>query len=104
MSHKKLLQRMNRMKEKISRLTDEELQQEVETLKKLIEKKNTEEEVLIQAFALIREANYRVLGLFPTDEQVLGALVLYDGEIAEMKTGEGKSLVILVERLLMMRL
>ncbi|WP_276421096.1 preprotein translocase subunit SecA [Lactococcus garvieae] len=93
MSHKKLLQRMNRMKEKISRLTDEELQQEVETLKKLIEKKNTEEEVLIQAFALIREANYRVLGLFPTDEQVLGALVLYDGEIAEMKTGEGKSLV-----------
>lgn len=93
MSHKKLLQRMNRIKEKISRLTDEKLQQEVETLKKLIEKKNTEEEVLIQAFALIREANYRVLGLFPTDEQVLGALVLYDGGIAEMKTGEGKSLV-----------
>lgn len=84
---------MNRIKEKISRLTDEKLQQEVETLKKLIEKKNTEEEVLIQAFALIREANYRVLGLFPTDEQVLGALVLYDGGIAEMKTGEGKSLV-----------
>ena len=93
MSHKKILQRMNREKETFSRKTEEELQQEVESLKKLIEHKAPEEEILTQAFALIREANYRVLGLFPTDEQVLGALVLYDGAIAEMKTGEGKSLV-----------
>lgn len=93
MSYKKILQRMNREKETFSSKTDEELQQEVESLKKLIEHKAPEEEILTQAFALIREVNYRVLGLFPTDEQVLGALVLYDGAIAEMKTGEGKSLV-----------
>ncbi|WP_285121199.1 preprotein translocase subunit SecA [Lactococcus petauri] len=93
MSHKKILQRIKKEKETFSSKTDEELQQEVESLKKLIEHKAPEEEILTQSFALIREANYRVLGLFPTDEQVLGALVLYDGEIAEMKTGEGKSLV-----------
>lgn len=84
---------MNQEKETFSSKTDEELQQEVESLKQLIKHKVPEEEILTQAFALIREANYRVLGLFPTDEQVLGALVLYDGAIAEMKTGEGKSLV-----------
>ena len=42
---------------------------------------------------MVREADRRVLGLYPTDEQVLGALALYEGQIAEMKTGEGKSLV-----------
>ncbi|MGL5342833.1 MAG: DEAD/DEAH box helicase, partial [Lactococcus garvieae] len=93
MSHKKILQRINREKEIFSSKTDEELEQEVENLKKIIEHKTPEDEILIQAFALAREADYRVLGLFPTDEQVLGALVLYDGAIAEMKTGEGKSLV-----------
>lgn len=93
MSHKKILQRINGNKDILSKKSDEQLKQEVEEIKHLIDRKVREEEILIRSFALIREADYRVLGLFPTDEQVLGALVLYEGRIAEMKTGEGKSLV-----------
>lgn len=93
MFYKKIIKRINKNKEKFSDKTDEELKQSVNAIKQLIEKKASEEEVLIQAFALLREADYRVLGLFPTEAQVLGGLVLSYGGIAEMKTGEGKSLV-----------
>ena len=93
MNYKKILKKINQQKESFEQKTDKELQDEVVKLKKAIELGLHEEKILIQAFALVREADYRILGLFPTDEQVLGALVLYDGKIAEMKTGEGKSLV-----------
>ncbi|MFK4897217.1 DEAD/DEAH box helicase, partial [Lactococcus petauri] len=93
MNYKKILKKINRQKERFEKKSDEEIQNEVTQLKNEIGLGLSEEKILIQAFALVREADYRVLGLFPTDEQVLGALVLYDGKIAEMKTGEGKSLV-----------
>ncbi|EKF51787.1 preprotein translocase subunit SecA [Lactococcus garvieae] len=93
MHYKKILKKINGQKESFKQKSDEELQTEVFLLKKEIRLGTHEEKILIKAFALVREADYRVIGLFPTDEQVLGALVLYDGKIAEMKTGEGKSLV-----------
>ncbi|MCC9746934.1 accessory Sec system translocase SecA2, partial [Streptococcus agalactiae] len=50
------------------------------------------DDILVDAFAVIREANKRILGLFPYDAQVMGAIALHQGTIAEMKTGEGKTL------------
>lgn len=93
MSHKKILKRINQNKALFSSKNDAQLKQEVAAIKKLIETQAPEEEIIIQAFSLIREADHRILDLTPTDEQILGALVLYEGGIAEMKTGEGKSLV-----------
>lgn len=99
MNYKKLLRKINRVSEKVQFMDDSELKFQTELLRKKIEinkdnyKKNVEEEILIEAFAVVREVDRRILKLYPTDEQVLGAIVLYQGRIAEIKTGEGKSLV-----------
>lgn len=93
MLYKRLLKKINQLTELMSRLTDVELQSKTEILKEKIHKNIREEDIVVEAFAIMREADYRVLGLFPTDEQILGGLVLYYGQVAEIKTGEGKSLV-----------
>ena len=51
------------------------------------------DDILVEAFAVVREASWRTLGMRPFDVQVLGGIVLHQGRIAEMKTGEGKTLV-----------
>lgn len=73
--------------------TDLELQKYTSVFKEKIKKGVREEELLVEAFAVMREADRRVLQLFPTDEQILGAIAIYYGNIAEVKTGEGKSLI-----------
>ena len=75
------------------KFSDKELRNKTDELKKRILNNEKEIDIIAEAFAVVREADRRVLGLYPTDEQVLGALALYEGQIAEMKTGEGKSLV-----------
>ena len=75
------------------KFSDKELKNKTDELKKRISNNEKEIDIIAEAFAVVREADRRVLGLYPTDEQVLGALALYEGQIAEMKTGEGKSLV-----------
>lgn len=75
------------------KFSDKEVKNKTDELKKRISNNEKEIDIIAEAFAVVREADRRVLGLYPTDEQVLGALVLYEGQIAEMKTGEGKSLV-----------
>lgn len=87
--HKKINHLSDVMKEK----SDEELQGYTALLKEKVSAGEKEEIILPTAFAVIREASRRVLGLFATDEQVLGALMLSQGFISEIKTGEGKSLV-----------
>ncbi|MBK0084509.1 preprotein translocase subunit SecA [Lactococcus sp. S64] len=74
-------------------MTDELLQRQTKVLKELLAKGKSLEELLPQAFAVIIEANKRVLGLQPYYVQVLGGLALFFGNIAEIKTGEGKTLV-----------
>ncbi|MDB4257216.1 preprotein translocase subunit SecA, partial [Arcobacteraceae bacterium] len=75
-------------------LTDEELQNSFNKLKSEVQDKTkTLDEVLNESFAITREASKRVLGMRPYDVQVVGGLVLHEGRIAEMKTGEGKTLV-----------
>ncbi len=74
-------------------LSDEELSGLTEAFKARLSKGETLEDILPEAFAAIREAADRVLGMYPYDVQVLGGLVLHFGNIAEMCTGEGKTLV-----------
>lgn len=90
---KKLLKKINEQKTYYRAMSDEKLQAQTEILREKIANNEDEEAIIVEAFAVVREASYRVLKMFHTDEQVLGGLVLYEGYIAEMKTGEGKSLV-----------
>ena len=75
------------------KLTDEQLQAKTAEFRARLQKGETEDDILPEAFATVREAADRVLGLRPYRVQVLGGIVLHQGRIAEMKTGEGKTLV-----------
>ncbi|AQP53298.1 preprotein translocase subunit SecA [Vagococcus penaei] len=78
--------------EKMSTLSDEELQAKTDEFRGRYKKGETLDELLPEAFAVVREAAKRVLGLFPYKVQLMGGIVLHDGNIPEMKTGEGKTL------------
>ncbi|SJZ72982.1 preprotein translocase subunit SecA [Pilibacter termitis] len=73
-------------------LTDEELQAKTPELKNRLQNGATLDELLPEAFAVVREAAKRVLGLYPYHVQIMGGIVLHDGDIPEMRTGEGKTL------------
>ena len=74
-------------------LTDEQLRAKTDEFRTRLQNGETEDDILPEAFAAIREADARVLGMRPYRVQVMGGLVLHQGRIAEMKTGEGKTLV-----------
>ena len=78
--------------EDYQKLSDEELKNKTEEFKKRLAKGETLEDILVEAFATAREAAYRVIGEKPFYVQILGALAIHYGNIAEMKTGEGKTL------------
>ena len=78
--------------ETYSKLSDEELKNKTEEFKKRLEDGETLEDIKVEALATVREASYRVIGEKPFKTQVLCALALHYGNIAEMKTGEGKTL------------
>ncbi|MDO8167886.1 preprotein translocase subunit SecA [Candidatus Phytoplasma melaleucae] len=75
-----------------AQLKDQDFPRETERLKKLIQEGVSLDELLVEAFALVREASKRVTKLTPYYVQLLGAIILHQGHIAEMKTGEGKTL------------
>src|SRR5713226_9301478 len=75
------------------KLSDEDLRGKTAEFKQRVENGETLEEILFEAFATAREAAKRGLGQRPFDVQLMGAIVLHEGDIAEMKTGEGKTLV-----------
>ena len=75
------------------KLTDDQLRAKTDEFRARLEKGETEDDILPEAFATVREAADRVLGMRPYRVQVLGGIVLHQGRIAEMKTGEGKTLV-----------
>lgn len=81
------------LEEEYSTLTDSELQAKTQDFKERIEVGEPLDSILPEAFATVREAAWRVLGLKPYRVQVIGGIVLHQGRIAEMKTGEGKTLV-----------
>ncbi len=88
-----LVEKINSLEKDISKLSDSELQAKTPYFKELIEKGASLDDLLPEAFAVAREAAKRVLGMRPYDVQLIGGIVLHQGKIAEMKTGEGKTLV-----------
>ncbi len=88
-----LVDRINSLESETKALSDEELKAKTPEFKKRFEQGESLDELLPEAFAVTREAARRALGLRPFDVQLMGGIVLHQGKIAEMKTGEGKTLV-----------
>ena len=84
---------INAMENELATLSDQQLRARTEQFKQDIANGASLDDVLIPAFATVREAAKRVLGLRPFDVQLMGGMVLHGGDIAEMRTGEGKTLV-----------
>ena len=83
---------INKLEPAMQALSDEELKAKTQEFRDRIAKGATTDELLPEAFAVVREASVRVLGMRHFDVQLIGAMVLNDGKIAEMRTGEGKTL------------
>ncbi|CAM3978949.1 preprotein translocase subunit SecA [Mesobacillus zeae] len=97
--NKRDLKKLTRLADEIDRLaadteklTDDELRGKTEEFKARYQNGETTEDLLVEAFAVVREAARRVLGLYPYKVQLMGGVALHDGNISEMKTGEGKTL------------
>jgi len=90
---KKIVVVVNSFEATIEKLSDEELKKKTDEFKELLKNGKTLNDILPEAFAVMREASRRVLGMRHYDVQLIGGVVLHRGEIAEMKTGEGKTLV-----------
>jgi preprotein translocase subunit SecA len=88
-----IVQRINALEPQISALTNEQLQAKTVAFKQRFEKEEPLEDILPEAFAVVREAGKRILNMRHFDVQLIGGVVLHQGRIAEMKTGEGKTLV-----------
>ncbi len=88
-----IVQKINDLEDSISKLTDKELKEKTTEFKSRIEKGESLDDLLPEAFAVVREASKRVLGMRHFDVQLIGGIILHQGRIAEMKTGEGKTLV-----------
>ncbi|KAH9787034.1 protein translocase subunit SECA1 [Citrus sinensis] len=84
---------INSLEAQFSSLSDSDLRDKTSMLKERVQQGESLDSVLPEAFAVVREASKRVLGLRPFDVQLIGGMVLHKGEIAEMRTGEGKTLV-----------
>ena len=88
-----IVDKINSLEEEISKLTDEELKNKTNEFKEQLDNGKTLDDILPEAFAVVREASKRVLGMRHFDVQLIGGIILHQGRIAEMKTGEGKTLV-----------
>src|SRR5271157_5843942 len=88
-----LVQKINSLEPGMKKLTNDEMRAMTSTFRQRIEKDETLDDLLPEAFALVREASVRTLGMRHFDVQLMGGIVLHQGKITEMKTGEGKTLV-----------
>lgn len=89
---KKIVDQINSFEPKIKKLKDEDFGKKTEEFKKRLEKGESLNDLLPEAYALVREASYRVLGMRHYDVQLIAAVALFEGRVAEQKTGEGKTL------------
>ena len=88
-----LVEQINSLEPKISILSDSQLKDKTPEFKKRLELGETLDDILPEAFAVVREVSKRTLKMRHFDVQLLGGITLHEGKIAEMKTGEGKTLV-----------
>ena len=84
---------INKLEKEMQSLSDNELSAKTEEFRKRLKDGESLDNLLIEAFAVVREASVRTLGMRPFDVQLIGGMVLHQGDIAEMRTGEGKTLV-----------
>ena len=88
----KMADKVFKYEDQMAALSDEELQAKTEEFKQRYQNGETLDQLLYEAFAVVREGAKRVLGLFPYKVQVMGGIVLHHGDVPEMRTGEGKTL------------
>ena len=88
-----IVDKINSLEESIKALTDKQLSAKTDEFRQRLNKKETLDDILPEAFAVVREASKRKLGQRHFDVQLIGGIVLHEGKIAEMRTGEGKTLV-----------
>lgn len=91
--YQKKVEVINSLESETKALTDEQLRAKTEEFKQRLENGESLDSILPEAFAVVREASWRVIGQRHYDVQLIGGMVLHDGRIAEMRTGEGKTLV-----------
>ncbi|RGP40810.1 Protein translocase subunit SecA [Altererythrobacter insulae] len=89
----KVVNQINALEPQIQALSDDELRAQTDKFRRQLDEGKTLDDILPEAFATVREASVRVLGMRHFDVQMVGGIVLHRGEISEMKTGEGKTLV-----------
>lgn len=89
----KIVEEINGLEGNLQELTDQELQAKTDQFRQQLQEGKTQEDILPEVFATIREASRRVMGMRHFDVQLIGAMVLNEGKIAEMRTGEGKTLM-----------
>ena len=90
---KPIIEKINSLESEIEKLTDLELKEKTNYFKEELKNGSSLDDILPEAFAVVREASKRVLGMRHFDVQLIGGIILHQGRIAEMKTGEGKTLV-----------
>jgi len=90
---RKYLEKVNALEGEMEKLSDDELKAKTEYFRDLLRQDMTLDDILPEAFAVVREVARRTVGMRPYDVQIIGGVVLHQGRIAEMKTGEGKTLV-----------
>ena len=88
-----IVNKINSLEPEMGKLTDHELKEKTNYFKKQLSEGKTLDDILPEAFAVVREASKRALGMRHFDVQLIGGIILHQGRIAEMKTGEGKTLV-----------
>lgn len=88
-----IVKKINELEPEMEKLTDHELKEKTGYFKKQLSEGKTLDDILPEAFAVVREASKRALGMRHFDVQLIGGIILHQGRIAEMKTGEGKTLV-----------
>ena len=86
------LKKINGLKDEMAALSDEALAVKTVEFRQRLAEGETLDDLLVEAFAVVREADKRILGMFPYDVQVMGGIVIHQGNVAEMNTGEGKTL------------
>ena len=86
------LKKINGLKDEMAALSDEALAAKTVEFRQRLAEGETLDDLLVEAFAVVREADKRILGMFPYDVQVMGGIVIHQGNVAEMNTGEGKTL------------
>ena len=87
-----LLKEVNHFESDMTALSDDELKAKTPYFREKLKSGLTLDDILTEAFAVVREASRRALGMRPFDVQIIGGIALHEGKIAEMKTGEGKTL------------